>query len=139
MKNNVKKNIKSFNVTTICNHLDIYGQRLILRLVEFATEEGAVEGLNFKSGKDIRKIEVDACGGRLVTIPLTDLIGDSENYAEVQSSILALQNETIEFKEEDGACVYIPILRNMQMDRGKLTVNVDGLLWKVLQGDLALQ
>lgn len=131
--------IESFKLATTRNNIGICGQRLLLLLMELATEERTNEGLNLKSEKDIRKVEVGAWGDRLVTLPLTDLMGDSENYSAVKSSILALQKEIIEYEEENGAWVAFPVLSTVRMNKKTVTVKVNGLLWKVLQGDLPLQ
>lgn len=123
--------IESYKLTTVRDRIGIYGQRLILRLVEFATAEGATQGLDFKSGKDIRRVEVGLWGERSVTMPLTDLMGNSENYSAVKRSVRALQKETIEYEEEDGAWVSFPFLGKVRIAAGQLTVKVEPELWQV--------
>ena len=47
----VKKNrtiIESYQLVSAKNNIGIYGQRLILRLVQIANEKGYVEGVNLK-------------------------------------------------------------------------------------------
>lgn len=122
--------IESYKLTTVRDRIGIYGQRLILRLVEFATSEGATEGLDFRSGKDIRKVEVGLWGDCKVTLPLTDIMGDTENYSAVKNAIRALQKETIEYEEEDGTWVSFPFLGTVRMGKGQVTVKVEGELWK---------
>lgn len=123
--------IESYKLTTVRDRIGIYGQRLILRLVEFATTEGATKGLDFKSGKDIRRVEVGLWGERSVTMPLSDLMGNSENYSAVKRSVRALQKETIEYEEEDGAWVSFPFLGKVRIAAGQLTVKVEPELWQV--------
>ena len=122
--------IESYKLTTVRDRIGIYGQRLILRLVEFATAEGATEGLDFKSGRDIRQVEVGLWGERSVTMPLTDLMGSSENYSAVKRSVRALQQELIEYEEEDGAWVCFPFLGKVRIAAGQLTVKVEPELWR---------
>ena len=122
--------IESYKLTTVRDRIGIYGQRLILRLVEFATAEGATQGLDFKSGKDIRRVEVGLWGERSVTMPLTDLMGGSENYSAVKRSVRALQKELIEYEEEDGAWVCFPFLGKVRIAAGQLTVKVEPELWR---------
>lgn len=122
--------IESYKLTTVRDRIGIYGQRLILRLVEFATAEGATQGLDFKSGKDIRRVEVGLWGERSVTMPLTDLMGNSENYSAVKRSVRALQKELIEYEEEDGAWVCFPFLGKVRIAAGQLTVKVEPELWR---------
>ena len=122
--------IESYKLTTVRDRIGIYGQRLILRLVEFATAEGATQGLDFKSGKDIRRVEVGLWGERSVTMPLTDLMGSSENYSAVKRSVRALQKELIEYEEEDGAWVCFPFLGKVRIAAGQLTVKVEPELWR---------
>lgn len=134
-----KNIIESFKLATARNNIGIYGQRLILLLMELAREEGSTKGFNLKLEKGLRKVEVVDWGARLVTLPFTDIIGDSENYDAVKNSIRALQKEIIEYQEEDGTWVEFPILSTVRMNKKTVTVKVNGLLWKVLQGDLPLQ
>ena len=122
--------IESYKLTTVRDRIGIYGQRLILRLVEFATAEGATQGLDFKSGRDIRRVEVGLWGERSVTMPLSDLMGNSENYSAVKRSVRALQKETIEYEEEDGAWVSFPFLGKVRIAAGQLTVKVEPELWQ---------
>lgn len=122
--------IESYKLTTVRDRIGIYGQRLILRLVEFATAEGATQGLNFKGKKDLRRVEVGLWGERSVTMPLTDLMGSSENYSAVKRSIRALQKELIEYEEEDGAWVCFPFLGKVRIAAGQLTVKVEPELWR---------
>lgn len=122
--------IESYKLTTVRDRIGIYGQRLILRLVEFATAEGATEGLDFKSGRDIRRVEVGLWGQRAVTMPLTDVMGDSENYSAVKRSIKALQQEILEYEEEDGAWVSFQFLGKCRIAAGQMTVTVEPELWQ---------
>lgn len=123
--------IESYKLTTVRDRIGIYGQRLILRLVEFATAEGATEGLDFKSGKDIRKVEVGVWGDRVVTMPITDIMTeDTKNYTAVKNSVRALQKETIEYEEEDGTWVSFPFLGTVRIGHGMIRLKVEKELWE---------
>lgn len=122
--------IESYKLTTVRDRIGIYGQRLILRLVEFATAEGATEGLDFRSGKDLRKVEVGIWGDRVVTMPITDIMGNTENYSAVKNSVRALQKETIEYEEEDGTWVSFPFLGTVRIGRGMISLKVEKELWE---------
>lgn len=131
MENN-KDLIESYKLTTVRNRIGIYGQRLILRLVEFATAEGATEGLDFKSGRDIRKVEItDDLFYKRITMPLESITGDSDNRSKPRASIKALMQEIIEAEDEDGDWFAFPFLSFAQVKQGDLTVEVRKELWQV--------
>lgn len=123
--------IESYKLTTVRDRIGIYGQRLILRLVELATAEGATQGLDFKSGKDIRQVEVGLWGENTVTMPLADIIGDSDNRSKPRKAIIALMQEIIEAEDEDGDWFAFPFLTFAQVKNGMLTVKVRQELWQV--------
>lgn len=122
--------IESYKLTTVRDRIGIYGQRLILRLVELATQEGATQGLDFKTGRDLRRVEVGLWGIRTITMPLADLMGKSENYSAVKRSLQALQKELIEYEREDGAWVSFQFLGKVVIDKGTLSANVEPELWQ---------
>ncbi len=131
MENN-KDLIESYKLTTVRDRIGIYGQRLILRLVEFATAEGATQGLDFKSGKDIRQVEVtEDLFYKRVTMPLAYITGDSDNRSKPRASIKALMQEVIEAEDEDGDWFAFPFLSFAQVKNGELTVEVRKELWQV--------
>lgn len=124
--------IESYKLTTVRDRIGIYGQRLILRLVEYATAEGATQGLDFKSGKDIRKVEItDDLFYKRITMPLKYITGDSDNRSKPRASIKALMQEIIEAEDEDGDWFAFPFLSFAQVKQGDLTVEVRKELWQV--------
>lgn len=135
MATNGQKNkelIESYKLTTVRDRIGIYGQRLILRLVEYATAEGATEGLKFKGGRDIRKVAVTSdLFYRRITMPLSYITGDSDNRSKPRASILALMKEVIEAEDEDGDWFAFPFLSFAQVKNGMLTVEVRNELWQV--------
>lgn len=131
MKGN-KDLIESYKLTTVRDRIGIYGQRLILRLVEFATAEGATKGLDFKSGRDIRQVEItDDLFHKRITMPLDYITGDSDNRSKPRASILALMKEVIEAEDADGDWFAFPFLTFAQVKNGLLTVEVQKELWQV--------
>lgn len=124
--------IESYKLTTIRDRIGIYGQRLILRLVEYATAEGATQGLDFKTGKDIRKVEItEDLFYKRITMPLEYITGDSDNRSKPRASIKALMQEIIEAEDEDGDWFAFPFLSFAQVKQGNLTVEVRKELWQV--------
>lgn len=131
MENN-KDLIESYKLTTVRDRIGIYGQRLILRLVEYATAEGATQGLVFKGGKDLRKVEItEDLFYKRVTMPLEYITGDSDNRSKPRASIKALMQEIIEAEDEDGDWFAFPFLSFAQVKQGNLTVEVRKELWQV--------
>lgn len=123
--------IESYKLTTVRDRIGIYGQRLILRLVELATAEGATQGLDFKSGKDIRQVEVGLWGENTVTMPLSDITAETDNRSKPRKAVIALMQEIIEAEDEDGDWFAFPFLTFAQVKNGMLTVKVRQELWQV--------
>lgn len=130
-KNTNKDLIESYKLTTVRDRIGIYGQRLILRLVEMATAEGATDGLDFKTGRDIRQVEVGLWGENTVTMPLADITGDSDNRSKPRKAVIALMKEVIEAEDADGDWFAFPFLTFAQVKNGMLTVKVREELWRV--------
>lgn len=131
MENN-KDLIESYKLTTVRDRIGIYGQRLILRLVEFATAEGATKGLDFKSGRDIRKVVItEDLFYKRITMPLEYITGNSDNRSKPRASIKALMQEIIEAEDEEGVWIAFPFLSFAQVKQGALTVEVRKELWQV--------
>lgn len=123
--------IESYKLTTVRDRIGIYGQRLILRLVELATAEGATQGLDFKSHRDIRQVEVGLWGENTVTMPLSDITAETDNRSKPRKAVIALMQEIIEAEDEDGDWFAFPFLTFAQVKNGMLTVKVRQELWQV--------
>lgn len=124
--------IESYKLTTVRDRIGIYGQRLILRLVEFATAEGATHGLDFKNGRDLRLVEIsEDLFHKRITMPLDYITGDSDNRSKPRTSIKALMQEIIEAEDADGDWFAFPFLTFAQVKNGMLTVEVRNELWQV--------
>lgn len=89
--------VQSYKFTTVRNNIGIYGQRLLLRVVEAVQNE--MEGLSFKNGRDIRKLDVRA---------ETNLFGEKE-FTMPLSSIMNSRNLTDEFKSQVEALAFSPV------------------------------
>lgn len=136
METKNKDLIESYKLVTVRDKagVGLYGQRLIIRLVEFAHAGGATQGLSFADGRDIRRVEVGLWGERSITLPLTDLMSDtssSANYTAVKRSIRALQGQRIEYEERKGVWVSFPFITRAKIADGLLTVKVEPELWQV--------
>lgn len=126
--------IESYKLTTIRDRIGIYGQRLILRLVELATADGVTEGLTFKNGDDIRKVTVsnDLFNKyKTISMPLNYITGDSDNRSKPRASIKALMQEIIEAEDKDGSWFAFPFITYAAVKNGILTVDVRAELWQV--------
>lgn len=131
MDNN-KDLIESYKLTTVRDRIGIYGQRLILRLVEFATAEGATEGLDFKNRTDLRQVDIDEdLFYKRITMPLNFITGTSDNRSKPRASVKALMQEIIEAENEDGDWFAFPFLAYAKVKDGQLTVEVRKELWQV--------
>lgn len=126
--------IESYKLTTVRDHIGIYGQRLILRLVEATTAEGVTEGLNFSTGFDLRKINVtEDIFYQQITMPLSYITMDSDNRSKPRAAIKALMQEIIEAEDEDGSWFAFPFLSYAKVTKGMLTVEVRKELWQVMR------
>lgn len=124
--------IESYKLTTVRDRIGIYGQRLILRLVEFATAEGATKGLDFKSGRDLRQVQLsEDLFYKRIEMPLSYITGDSDNRSKPRESIKALMQEVIEAEDADGDWFAFPFLSFAQVKNGMLAVEVRKELWQV--------
>ena len=94
--------LQSYKFTTVRNSIGIYGQRLLLRVVEQVQAE--MEGLSFKDHKDIRKIDVktetNLFGEKEFTMPLSAIMKSENLTQEVKDQIKALAFSPVEY--EDG-------------------------------------
>ncbi len=129
MKN--REIVESYKITTVRDKIGIYGQRLIVRLCELANNKGAIQGLDFASGKDIRRVDVGLWGVRSVTMPLTDIMNKGcYNYSAAKKAVMALQREIIEY-ENGGEWVSFSFLGRTKISNGYITCRVEPELWEV--------
>lgn len=97
-----KNLIQSYKFTTVRNSIGIYGQRLLLRIVEQVQAE--MEGLSFKDGSDIRKIDIktetNLFGEKEFTMPLAAIMKSENLTQEIKDQLKALAFSPVEY--EDG-------------------------------------
>lgn len=123
----VKKNrtiIESYQLVSAKNNIGIYGQRLILRLVQIANEKGYVEGVNLKECPKLRDVQFNSSGEATFFLPLTDLMGTSEEYNAVKAAVRQLTSRVIEYKDGDRWVIF-SLLTRVEFDRkfgAKITV-----------------
>ena len=127
-----KELVQSYKLTTVRDRIGIYGQRLILRLVEMANKAGYIEGVKLSDSPDLRKVERNLFGEHTFTFPLTDIMGASENYTAVKKSVRALMQEIIEYEEEDGAWTAFAFLSLVRFSNGVATVIIQEPLYMAL-------
>lgn len=107
METKEKMLVESYKFATVRHGIGLYGQRLLLRIVEAVQVE--LEGLSFKDRKDIRKIDVDT---------ETNLFGEKE-FTMPLSAIMKSENLTKEVKDQIEALAFSPVRYE------------DGEIWKV--------
>ena len=114
--------IESYNFTTLRNNIGLYGQRILLRLVEAANNEGAFQGLDFRHD-DCRKIEqneivTNLFGRTKITIPAKSIMGNSEEYTKLKSDIRKCIRHIVEIDKEDGSFKLIPFFQSAEYKKG---------------------
>lgn len=108
--------IESYKLTTVRDSIGIYGQRLILRLVQMANNAGYVEGVSMDGGPDLRGVQRNLFGEATFTFPLSDLMSSSEEYSAVKRSVRRLMQQVIEYEDGDRWIAF-PFLSRVEFDR----------------------
>ena len=82
-----KEVVESYIFSTVRHDFGIYSERLLLRLVELAQCE--INGLDFKGGTDLGKVNVGPWGHAEITIPVKDILSgeDDTNYTKAKQSV----------------------------------------------------
>lgn len=125
--------IQSYILTTAKYDFNVYEKRLLYRLVEIAQSE--IEGLSFKDGRDIRKIEHQLSGKVDITLPIASLLSGEEdkNYLAVKKAMTSLAKKGFEY-EDSEVWQYINIISNPEIKKRSsfLTVTVHPRIWNVI-------
>lgn len=133
-----KKNkdlIQSYALTTMRDDIGLYGQRLILRLVETANATGITEGLDFKNGTDMAQISPGRVESELfdeyktIVMPSTAVLGDLEEYTKLHRDIIACMKHVITYQDSDGEMVAFPLLSYAKCGKKGIRVQVRKELW----------
>jgi len=134
-----KKNkdlLQSYTMTTMRDDIGLYGQRLILRLVEAANATGITEGLDFKHGSDLTQISPARVESDLfsqfkrISMPATAILGDAQEYTKLHHDIKACMRHIIEYVDDDGDLVMFPLLGYAKCNKKGVTVEVREELWQ---------
>lgn len=127
--------IQSYALTTMRNDIGLYGQRLILRLVEAANATGITESLDFKNGKDLTQIsparvDSDLFGQhKTIVMPATAIMGKSAEYTKLHQDIKACITRVVEYVDSDGDWVAFPLLTFAKCGKDGIKVQVRQELW----------
>lgn len=128
--------LQSYKLTTIRTGIGIYGQRLLLRIVEAVQNE--IDGLSFKNGRDIRKVDVrtetNLFGEKEISMSLRSIMGNTNNITdELKAQIKALAKADFEY-EDENEWRYSPFFSSARIAKGSmsLTVCMQPLVWEAL-------
>lgn len=138
---NNKDLVESYNFATLRDDIGVYGQRLLLRLVEAANAEGLIKGLDFTNG-DCRQInfdrvptnlfwvENDLWGHTQIHLPMSAIAGKGGyEYAKIKADLRACMRHIIETKSAKGSTIMFPFLTYVEFDEGQIIVEVRQELW----------
>ena len=100
--------IESYIMANSRHHMSIYGERLLLKLVEIAQSQ--VLGLDFRGGNSLTRIDPYSLDP-VVEVNISDLLGEggSANYTKAKKAVLELMNVHHEHEEpvfKNGKPVY---------------------------------
>lgn len=135
MDNQDKTLIQSYKFTTVRNNIGIYGQRLLLRIVEAVQEE--MEGLTFKNGKDVRKIDVktetNLFGEKEFTMPLSSIMKSENLTQSVKDDIRALAFSAFDYEDGD-TWITAPFFAEVEIKKGTrvLRAVMRPIVWEAL-------
>jgi len=128
--------IESYDFATLRNAVGLYGQRLLLRLIEAANATGIIEGLDFKNGdcKPVcpSRVESDLFGHTRIIMPKTAIMGRAEEYSKVTSDIETCMRHIIKYPDKEGNMIMFPFLTYAKCGSGAIELEVREELWKVM-------
>ena len=141
--------IESYIFATSGRNFSIYGERLLLRLVEIAQQQ--LNGVCFRDGTAIGQVSYGPLGDALLEVPISSLLsGDGDtNYTKAKEALQDLMNISIESerpKERSGKPVLdasgkpqfeykaYHILDNVELNvkPGYAVLKVDENTWKAI-------
>lgn len=128
-----KEVIESYVFSTARRDVGVHGERLLLRLVEVA--QSHMNGLDFKSGRSIGKVEVSEWGDAEITIPVKDLLfGDNDkNYERPKAAVMELMTKILQY-EDDSTYKAAHILNNVDLNKvsGTMVITVNRQIWSAM-------
>lgn len=136
--------VQSYILTTARRDWGLYGEKLLLKLVEMAQSE--VEGMSFKGGKDLCKhdpkldfVRINESGDAIVSIPIKSLLPQDINYTNyefVRDSVQKMQRQIIEWQDGNDwvSCQIIGKAKGSLVPdaSGLITIKVDTDIWKAM-------
>ena len=127
--------IESYDFTTMRDNFGIYGQRILLRLVEAANAEGIIEGLQFSKGdcKQVSPARVvsDLFGHTRIVMPMSAITGGNYEYSKVKAELRSCMCHIIEGRKANGKTVLFPFLTYAEYDEYGIELEVRHELWEV--------
>ncbi len=128
-----KEVVESYIFTTARREFGMYGEKLLIRLVEIAQRE--VAGLNFKDGSALTKVIVGEWGDAEITVPIRDLLSspDDKNYAKAKAAIKGLMGKFLEY-EDEGTYRAASLLNDVDVDKvsGMAFIRVNRHTWNAM-------
>lgn len=126
--------IESYDFTTMRDNFGIYGQRILLRLIEAANATGIIEGLQFSKGdcKQISpaRVESDLFGHTRICMPMSAITGNSYEYSKLKAELRACMCHIIEGRKANGKTVLFPFLTYAEYDNASIELEVRHELWE---------
>jgi len=125
--------VQSFKLTTIRNDFGIYGQRVLLHLVN-ATQD-LIEG---KKIGECRTYQVNSnlWGERQIILPVSAILaeGDKSNYQEARKQIKKLASIPLEYEKSNGIWTFTHFLSRVDFNRStaEATIQVQPEVWELL-------
>ena len=125
--------IESYIFVEARRDLGIYGERLMLRLMESCQKY--IYGLNFKDGTDLRQVEIGPWGEAKITIPVRDLLfgDDDRNYNKAKAGIRTLMSKFLEY--DNGTRYFATQILNeadMNTLSGRIIIEVNKNVWSAM-------
>lgn len=122
--------IESYKFATLRDDCGIYAQRTLLRLVEAA--QMWIEGLDFRSGKDIKRIEPMEKITEIV-MPISAILpeGDKTNHGHAKKALKALQQKNFEYEIGDK-WISFNFFSRVEFDqkKGDVLLQIQPELWR---------
>lgn len=128
--------IETYTVAAFHDSVGLYGQRLMLRLVEAAYSVGVTENRRFSRDGCcpvcLANVRSDLVGHVTIEMPVTAVMGDAREYSKVKKDIMLCMSEIISYRDSDGSDVMFPFLTYAKCGRGKIRLEVREELWNAI-------
>ena len=113
--------LQSYILTTAKYDFNVYEKRILYRIVELAQE--AVDGLNFRDGSGIRRVQFNLYNDADIVLPLSYFLGKgetiSENYNRIRAGFVRLTGRVAQYEyTENGHHIWMAM---SLIERPKIT------------------